>query len=342
MESIYITEPGAYIRRQGDSLRIYKSNELVREIPAAGLKRLVLAGYLSLSGSVLDFLIKNRIETVFITPTGRFRARLILDEHRHVELRQAQYIGLSNPEFKNNTARIIVCGKITNSLKLMMRKNRERPGNTLKPVAAQLKALLEKAETASDIALLNGIEGAAARCYFAGFPHLITNERFEFHGRNRRPPKDPVNAMLSFIYTLLTNEVLSAINTVGLDPYLGALHEIVYGRPSLACDLVEEYRSLLGDRFVLNLINRRMVTPDDFVCQQVKKDGSDDPKALPVLMKPMISRTFILAYEELMNRRIHYPPMQQHLTYRGIIGRQVRNFAEYLQHPENPYVPLTM
>lgn len=342
MESAYIIEPGAYIRRQGESLRIYKSKELIREIPAAGLKRLILSGYLSLSGPVLDFLIKNRIETVFITPTGRFRARLTLDEHRHVALRQAQYLGLGDQTIKQNVARMIVSGKITNSLKLMMRKNRERPENALKPVMAQLKSLLERLDSASDLALITGIEGAAARCYFNGFAHLITNNDFGFRGRNRRPPKDPVNALLSFVYTLLTNEVLSAINTVGLDPYLGALHEIAYGRPSLACDLVEEYRAFLGDRFVLSLINRRMVTADDFVCRQVNQDSSDDPKSFPVLMKPMISQTFIRAYEEMMNRRIYYPPSQEHLTYRGIIGQQVRRFAEYLKNPESTYVPFTM
>ncbi len=342
MDSAYILEPGAYIRRQGESLQIYKAKELVREIPAAGLKRLILAGYLSLSGPVLDFLIQNRIETVFITPTGRFRARLTLDEHRHVALRQAQYSNLGDLSFRVNTARIMVYGKINNSLKLIMRKNRERPRDELKVVIAQLKALMERLESASDPGLVSGIEGAAARCYFNGFPHLIINDDFEFRGRNRRPPKDPVNAMLSFVYTLLTNEVLSAINTVGLDPYLGALHEIAYGRPSLACDLVEEYRSFLGDRFVLSLINRRMVTSDDFVYQKKMQDSNDDPKALPVLMKPMISRTFIRTYEEMMNRRVFYPPSQKHLTYRGIIGQQVRYFAEYLQNPEQGYVPFTM
>ena len=342
MESIYILESGTYIRRRGDSLLVYKSKELIREIPAAGLKRLILTGYISLSGPILDFLIKNRIETVFITPSGRFRARLTLDEHRHVALRQAQYLNLADQKFKLNVARIIVTGKISNSLKMMMRKNREVAKSSLKQVIIQLKALLERVESASDMALLTGIEGAAARCYFNGFSHLITNNDFGFRGRNRRPPKDPVNAMLSFVYTMLTNEVLSAINTVGLDPYLGALHEIVYGRPSLACDLVEEYRAFLGDRFVLSLINRRMITHDDFIMQKTKQENPDIPKPLPVLMKPMISQTFIRTYEEMMNRRLYYPPSQEHLTYRGIIGKQVRRFAESLQNPDNPYEPFTM
>ena len=143
-------------------------------------------------------------------------------------------------------------------------------------------------------------------------------------------------------YTLLTNEVLSAINTVGLDPYLGALHEIAYGRPSLACDLVEEYRAFLGDRFVLSLINRRMVTPDDFIYQKTERYSADDPGTLPVLMKPMISQTFIRAYEEMMNRRVFYSPSQEHLTYRGIIGKQARRFADYLLNPGNTYMPFTM
>ncbi len=123
-------------------------------------------------------------------------------------------------------------------------------------------------ESATELESLRGLEGAAGRIYYSAFSGLIRNEAFAFQGRNRRPPRDPMNALLSFIYMLLINEVLSAVKTVCLDPYLGSLHEVSYGRPSLACDLVEEYRSFLGDRVVLGLVNRKTIRPEDFVVRE--------------------------------------------------------------------------
>ena len=124
------------------------------------------------------------------------------------------------------------------------------------------------------------MEGAGTRTYYAEFGRLIRNPSFSFNGRNRRPPRDPVNALLSFVYTLLTNDVQSAIKARGLDPYLGTLHEISYGRPSLACDLVEEYRCPLGDRMVLGLINRKMIRPDDFVYKNQPPDNFIDEREM--------------------------------------------------------------
>ena len=175
------------------------------------------------------------------------------------------------------------------------------------------------------------------------FPHLIRNDTFFFNGRNRRPPRDPVNALLSFVYTLLTNEVLSAISACGLDPYMGSLHEVSYGRPSLACDLVEEYRSFLGDRLVLGLINRKIIQTDDFVYRRNSPSTYTDEAEMkakrPVEMKPAILRAFISAYEEMMKRRIVYPAQERKLTYRGLILEQVRSFGQFLQDPSQAYQP---
>jgi len=176
---------------------------------------------------------------------------------------------------------------------------------------------------------VRGIEGAGTRIYFNMFNHLIRNDKFDFRGRNRRPPLDPVNALLSFVYTLLTNEVLSAISICGMDPYMGSLHEISYGRPSLACDLVEEYRAPLGDRLVLSLLNRKMVNPDDFVYRSPRKltfaDEQEMKKNRPVEMKPYLFKAFLSSYEAMMTGRN---------SYRTIIRKQVRGFADYLKNPE--------
>ncbi|MEW6673469.1 MAG: CRISPR-associated endonuclease Cas1 [Thermodesulfobacteriota bacterium] len=343
MDTVYVLEPGSYLRRDGTLLKVVKDGNTIDEIPADGLKRLILVGYVSLSGGVLDFLIGQRIETVFITPTGRYRARLAIDEHRHVGLRTAQYLKLSNEPFALKTAMAVVIGKIENMHRLMLLRARQYQEAELRTAAAKLTALKANALKAGRLDILRGFEGAATRIYYSSFGRLIRNDAFAFNGRNKRPPLDPVNAMLSFVYTLLTNEVLSAIKVAGLDPYLGSLHEISYGRPSLACDLVEEYRCFLGDRLVLGLINRKAVNPDDFICRRgfpAEFTDEDEMKSRrPVEMKPAISRAFISAYEQMMSRRIIYEPLGKEVEYRWLILNQVRRFAQHLENPDQPYQP---
>lgn len=343
METVYIMEPGAYLRRSGETLKVTKDRRTIDEIPAAGMKKLILIGYVSLTGGVLDFLINRRVETVFMTPTGRFRARLGIDEHRHVTLRIAQYRKLTEDAFVARTARAIVKGKIDNMQRLLVLRGRQYGEIGLQESAVRLGAFSKSAATADKIEILRGLEGAATRVYFAAFRFLIRNDAFFFKGRNRRPPLDPVNAMLSFVYTLMTNEVLSAVKACGLDPYLGSLHEVSYGRPSLACDLVEEYRTFLGDRFVLGLINRKAVSPEDFVYRGPPPAEAVDEEELkarrPVEMKPAVGRAFIAGYEAMMKRRFVYAPTGREMDYRGLMLAQVRRFSNYLQEEATDYKP---
>lgn len=343
MEALYVLEPGCYLRRDGNSLRVIKGGATVRRIPAEGLKRLMLVGWVSLSGAVMDFLIRRRVETVFVTPTGRFRARLLIDEHRHVALRRAQYLQLSRPEAALEAARAIVRAKAGNMYQLLLRRARTLGDPQVKVAAARLKGAMHGVEKAADMQSLRGHEGLATRIYYEVFGRLIRNKAFSFAGRNRRPPRDPVNALLSFVYTLLTNEVLSAIKICGLDPYMGALHEISYGRPSLACDLVEEYRAVLGDRLVLGLINRRVIGLDDFVRREkVPKTFADEDemrKKRPIEMKPAVCRTFIAAYEEMIVRELKDPTSGQQTTWRNFIRSQARRFGDSLLE-ETKYRPL--
>jgi len=298
---------------------------------------------MSLSGGVLDFLIRKRVETVFMTPTGRFRARLALDEHRHVALRKAQYLHLSDTGFALATAKIMVWGKLENATRLLLLRGRQLGDKSLKAAALRLRAMAAHAKEVENLETLRGVEGSASRAYFEAFPRLILNESFTFSGRNRRPPLDPVNALLSFAYTMLTNEVLSAVKASGLDPYLGTLHEVSYGRPSLACDLVEEYRSFLGDRLVLGLVNKKVIRPDDFIYRRNSPSNFVDEEEMkakrPVEMKPAVNRAFIAAYEEMMKRSVTYPPLKKKITYRWLIAQQVRSFSRYLEEPEKIYKP---
>lgn len=330
METLYVVEQGAYLKKDGNSLKIVKQNIILDTIPAQGLQKLLLSGYVSLTGSVMNFLIKNRIETVFVTPTGRFRARLMIDEHKHVALRKAQYLMLANEQFCLDTMKIIVRGKLETMVAFLLKRAKNYGDEPMRIAAAGLKSLCKNLDSKLSKDAIRGIEGAGARIYFSMFNRLIRNDVFQFNGRNRRPPKDPVNALLSFVYTLLTNEVISAIKISGMDPYMGSLHEISYGRPSLACDLVEEYRCDLGDRLVLSLINRKMVGPNDFVYKKRKNLNFIDEKEMkdsrPVEMKPYLLKAFIASYEGMMTG-----PNE----YRTLIRNQVRGFADYLKEPVN-------
>ncbi len=336
MDSLYVVEQGCYLRKDGESLKIMKGRKVIQTIPASNLKRLVIAGWNSLTGAVLDFLIRNQVDTVFMTPSGRFRARLLLDDTGHVELRQKQYVRLADADFKTATARAVVAAKLENHIRFLRRRATQRELPELASVALQVKALAKQLESEQDIEKIRGIEGYGARLLYGVFGMLITTDRFEFRGRNRRPPLDPVNALLSFVYTLLTNEVQNAIKLAGLDPYLGALHEPGRGRPSLACDLVEEWRAW-GERMVLSLINRKVIEPNDFVYRKAVRSGQR-----PVEMKPDVCRALISAFEKQMEHRVFYPAQEETTTLRMIMYGQARVFARSLEADAEIYRPFLM
>ncbi len=323
MEAIYILEPGTYLRLSGETLRIMREKEVVKEIPVAGLERLTLLGRATMSGAVLDFLIEKGVDTVFLTQTGRFRARLLLDGKGHVKLRQLQYKRLFDEDFRLKTARLIVAKKIENQMAFLLKRSYKQGEESVRVMCLRINAMSKRLALADDIEAVRGIEGGASRIFYDAYGLLIKNSAFEFNGRNKHPPLDPVNALLSFVYTLFTNEVLSAIQASGLDPYLGALHEPLHGRPSLACDLVEEWRGL-AESFVLTLINRKAVSVDDFI-----KTGK---KERPIEMTPSLLKTLVHAHEKKMNTSIKKGASS--LKLRWAIHERVRDFKRYLENPD--------
>ncbi len=338
MDSLYIIEPGCYLRKDGDCLKIMRKKTTVQTIPAKGLEQLTLAGRTSLTGPVLDFLITHKVDTVFMTPDGRFRARLLLDDSGHVRLRQQQYIRLGESAQKRKLARAVVTGKLENQVRLLLRRGSQYGINELREAAVRIRALQQRIPEADCTDTIRGIEGAAARIFFSTFSFLIRNDEFQFSGRNRRPPLDPVNGLLSFVYTLYTNEVLNGIRAAGLDPYLGALHEIASGRPSLACDLVEEWR-VFGERLVLGLINRRIVKPEDFVYRSRVEVKSG---LRPVEMKPSVHKALIQTWRRQLDQRLQYPPTGLETKMRWIIHSQCRRLCEWLQGEAEQYIPFLM
>lgn len=343
MQNVYVLEQGSYLRKSGDNLTMHKDGRPVRDIPLKDLNQLVLCGYASLSGAVIDVLVRNRVETVFIDPRGGFRGRLFLDEHKHVKRRQNQYLKLSRPEFALQTAARIVEAKLANQARMLQRRFIGEAASS----AIALRRFSAQAAEVGEMDLLRGMEGTGARLYFSCWGEYLRDTGFEFRGRNKRPPLDPVNAVLSFVYTLLTNEVLSAIKTAGLDPYLGSLHEVAYGRPSLACDLVEEWRTFIADRFVLGLFKRRVLKPEDFVYRDIRDMDFVDEKDLkskrPVEMKPAVCRALVQAYEKWMRREIQIPAGKGRKTsMRFALGLHVRRFEDYILGEAEEYNPFYM
>lgn len=343
MERTYVLEQGTMLRKAGHHLAVTRGAETIAEIPLEGLDQLTLVGFTSLTGAVLDVLIRRRVETVLLSPHGQFRARLMVDEHKHVQRRQGQYVRLSDPAFARDTAKVIVRGKLRNAARFLALRGSRYGLAELNRIASQIKGLAEMVERQDQLDLIRGLEGRGSNLYFGAFPLLVRVPGFSFQGRNRRPPLDPVNALLSFVYTLLTLEVLTAIKVVGLDPYLGCLHTVEYGRPSLACDLVEEWRTFLGDRLVLALINRRVINPEDFVYRPTACTDAVDEEDLkqrrPVEMKPKIGRAFIEAYEKWMANRVTVPGTGEKTDYRGLVRHQVRHFCRYLVGDQDSYEP---
>jgi len=344
VQRMYVLENGSYLRKSGGNLALFRDGRVEEEIDLEHLEQLILVGYTSISGAVLRMLIRSRVETVLLNPRGGFEGRLSVDEHKHVGRRKAQYLRLSDPGFALETARSIVGGKLRGQARFLALRGKQLGVDSLLARAATIRAMERSAlDPAVDLDIVRGIEGQGTRVYYEGFPRLVRNPAFTFKGRNRRPPLDPVNALLSFVYTLLTSEVLTAIKIVGLDPYLGALHLEDYGRPSLACDLVEEWRVFLADRFVLALINRSVLSPDDFVYRKIEDTDFVDEEDLkgkrPVEMKPATSRALLKSYEKWMEQRVKPPDGDQRLTYRGLILEQVRRFERYLLGELKAYQP---
>ena len=239
----------------------------------------------------------------FLTEHGRFLARVVGSTHGNVLLRRAQYRIADNEEPRANIARAMVIGKVSNCRVVLLRAARERPpgpeATELEGAARRLAMILSRLESARLLDEIRGIEGEAAQVYFSSFDGLITlaKEEFSFRGRSRRPPIDNVNALLSFVYTLLVHDCVGALETVGLDPAVGYLHVDRPGRPGLALDLMEEFRSFLADRLVVSLINRR----------QVNASGFYKTESGAVLMDDVSRKEVLVSWQKRKQEEIQHP-----------------------------------
>ena len=320
--TVYVAHDGATLRREGERLQVFVRRERTAEIPVVGLGQLVLMGNVTLTPAALDLIVDRGVDTVLLGHHGRYRGRIVSGLSGNVRLRLAQYEFVSNPSRSLDLARRIVAGKVGNQRALLLRHARRHgPTATLRTAAIGLRAAAARVESAATLEEARGCEGSGSAAYFRVFGELLRSTYLRFDGRSRRPPLDPVNALLSLGYTLLSNVVEACVQLVGLDPYLGTLHAPLGGRPSLVCDLVEEFRAPVVDALVVAAVNHGAFDADGF-----EEAGPGEP----VIMKRETVRWLITLFERRMCKATLYQPVNKRLVWRDVIEQQVRLVARHV------------
>ncbi len=320
---LYLQDQGLTLGKQGDLLLVRRRQETVQQVRLLDTSQVCLFGNIQITTQALRDLCAAGVPVCYFSYGGWFYGMTTGLIHKNVELRLAQFRWATHPRRALVLARRFVVGKIKNCRTLI---RRHLPDHQL-PLH-QLAQLARQAAAVTDAATLLGLEGAAAHTYFAAFAQLLKPDaHFNFQARNRRPPRDPVNALLSFLYALLVKELTIAVHTMGFDPMLGFFHQPRYGRPSLALDLAEEFRPLLADSVVLSLINTGEVSPDDFI----RRAGA-------VAMNDRARRTVIAAFERRMDSLIRHPLFGYRISYRRVLHVQARLLARTLLG-EIPHYP---
>jgi CRISPR-associated protein Cas1 len=351
MATLALMEQGLTLAVDGELFSVEREGKVVQQVRMGEVDEVLLFGAVTLTPSAVGALLARGVDTVFLTARGRYRGRLVGRAGRNVELRVAQFERLRDPAAALELARAFVAGKVTNQRALLLRAQREQQRDDLAAATGMLRRMLAAVETAPDVETLRGLEGQASAAHFGVFGRCIRNPAFAFRGRTRRPPRDPVNAMLSFGYTLLTMAAESAVLRVGLDPMLGALHAPDYGRPSLALDLVEEFRPVVVDALALRLVNRRQVAPEDFEqppeeVEAVWAEEGDPPEgpgpAPAVWLGETGRRVFFRAWGRRLRETHFYERRRQTLTLEEILQQQVYHLAQVIQGEAAAYQPFVV
>jgi CRISPR-associated protein Cas1 len=342
MAVVYIADQGALVCKKGDRLYVYRAEHLLRWFHAKDIVQLVIVGNVALSTQTITYLLKNRIDTVFLSYYGKYKGRLVGEFGKNVMLRVAQFEYLSSLDNRNILANLFIRAKIANSNAFLIRRAKRNKAPEIRAAIIKNQAILEML---SGMLLpspnLMGYEGIAAKNYFSAFSALIANPEFPFNGRNKRPPKDEVNALLSLSYTFLMNQVMCSAYLCGLDVYYGSLHELDYGRQSLVLDLMEEFRALV-DNMVISLINRKEIRLQHFVYNALEDDETEQTQSgsmiLPVSLSKDGMRVIITAFNKLINARFLIVDPPGEWTLKDILTLQARKLARHFEHKKD-YTP---
>jgi CRISPR-associated protein Cas1 len=338
LNTLYVTTPDSYLRLDNDTLRVELDREVKLRVPLHHLTAVVCFGHISLSAPLMHRLADSGIALVLLDDNGRFKARLEGAVSGNVLLRQAQFECARTTGGTLTMARAFVAGKIKNSRQVLQRGARDTKdaadANQLTRLADNLAASLRALPAADSVDVVRGLEGEAARQYFSGMTLLVrTDLRADFgmDGRNRRPPRDRINALLSFLYSMWMNDCRSALESTGLDPQVGFLHALRPGRAALALDLMEEFRPW-ADRLALTLINRGQLAAGDFM---VREGGA-------VSLQPDARKAVVVAFQERKREEAMHPLLAQALPLGLVPLVQARLLAKALREPDSPYVPFSV
>lgn len=332
MGTVYISTDDAFIGKTDERLRVRANQETLLDVPMIKVNGVVVMGRATVSPAALTELLERQIPLSFMTGTGRFLGRLEPELNKNIFVRGAQWQAAGDTERAIHVVQAFVRGKLKSYRNLLLRSQREGKASVEAGVGRLEQVIAAIARTTA-IDSLRGLEGAGSAAYFAHFDGLILNDCFSFRARCRRPPTDPVNALLSFGYSLLAHDVQGAVNIVGFDPYLGYLHTQRYGRPSLALDLMEEFRPLVVDAMVLSALNRKALSPDDF---------DDEPLSHAVSLTDEGRRKFLRLYEQKKQSKFKHPVMKRQCSYQEAFEIQARLLAKYLMDETEQYPPLVL
>lgn len=330
LNTLYVTTPDAYLSKDGLNVVIsVKQNETFR-IPIHNIEQIVTFGYVGASPGLMKLCADCGVSLTFLSPQGRFVSRSQGPTKGNVLLRKAQYKCSDEPAYALHLSRLFIGGKVQNYRNILRRFIRDNgDDNDVGRVAAELLRCNRLILNAESIDRVRGIEGEAASLYFGVFSKLLLNQKddFVFNGRNRRPPKDAINAMLSFVYTLIGNDMTAALETVGLDPYVGFLHTLRPGRASLALDMMEELRAYLGDRLVLSLINKRQITIKEFL-----KQGDEG-----IVMTDSGRRIILSAWQNRKKEQITHPYLNERVSIGLLPYIQATLLARFIRQELDDY-----
>ncbi|MBO1224119.1 MAG: type I-C CRISPR-associated endonuclease Cas1 [Candidatus Scalindua sediminis] len=335
LNTLFVTTQGAYLAKEGETVIVKVDNDVRLRLPVHTIGGIVCFGQVSCSPYLMGYCAEQNVAISFLTEYGRFLAKVQGPVSGNVLLRREQYRRADDLETSASIARSVLTGKIANCRIVLERVLRDHSDkielNAVTMASQKLSYSLKRLQSELPLDLLRGIEGEAALTYFGVFDYLITSQKedFVFHERSRRPPLDTVNCLLSFIYTIVMHDVRSALETVGLDPAVGFLHRDRPGRPSLALDLMEEFRPFLADRLVLSLINLGQVKIKGF---EIKENGA-------VLMDDETRKTVLTAYQTRKQDEIVHPFLNEKVTIGLLFHVQAMLMARYLRGDLDAYPP---
>jgi len=327
MATLYVTEPGSRIEKEYQRIIVTKDDEILQRVPLRRVQEVVLVGRVGATTPALLALLDAGASLTMVARNGRLRGSLSPPMSSNAKLRRQQYERAEDVDFCLNFARSVVRGKLVNSRSMMRRLLRRRKDELPERLLDRVQDSLAEVKTAASMDALRGMEGAAARAYF-GFVREALRVDTSFQRRARRPPPDPVNALLSFGYTLLGAAMISALEVTGLDPYVGFFHAEKYGRPALALDLIEEFRAPVVDSLVLTLFNKRMIEPDDF---EPGEDGG-------VYLSRQGQKVFFREFSDRLETRVKHWTGRR-FSYRKLLEVQARVAASVIQGKREKYRP---